>query len=81
MTPEASKGGPLAKLRDGDVVRLDAVQGTLQARVADAEWQRREVLPMPEARKEANRHGIGRELFASYRRNALSAEEGACTWL
>jgi phosphogluconate dehydratase len=81
VTPEAAKGGPLAKLRDGDVVRLDAGQGILQALVPDAEWAARDVLPMPQALKEADSHGIGRELFAGYRRNALSAEEGACTWL
>ena len=36
---------------------------------------------MPEALKVANSHGIGREMFAAVRRNALAAEEGACTWL
>jgi len=36
---------------------------------------------MPEALKVANSRGVGRELFAAFRRNALAAEEGACTWL
>jgi phosphogluconate dehydratase len=81
VTPEAATGGPLAKLRDGDVVRLDAQAGTLQALVPEAEWDKREAVPMPEALKEQNRHGIGRELFTAFRRNVLSAEEGACTWL
>ena len=36
---------------------------------------------MPEALKVGRRPGVGRELFASFRRNALAAEEGACTWL
>jgi len=36
---------------------------------------------MPASLRQANGHGIGRELFASFRRNALAAEEGACTWL
>jgi phosphogluconate dehydratase len=80
VTPEAAEGGPLAKLRDGDVVRLDAKQGRLEALVPQAEWDKREPVPMPAALKEANRHGIGRELFTAFRRNALSAEEGACTW-
>ena len=31
--------------------------------------------------QQANRRGLGRELFAGFRRNALSAEEGACTWV
>ena len=81
VSPEASAGGPLARLRDGDVVRMDAVAGTLQALVSDAEWQARPVAAMPEALKTANGHDLGRELFAGMRRNALTAEEGACSWL
>jgi phosphogluconate dehydratase len=81
VTPEAAAGGPLAKVRDGDVVRLDAVAGTLQALVPEAEWSTREAATMPQSLRQADGHGIGRELFASFRRNALAAEEGACTWL
>jgi phosphogluconate dehydratase len=81
VTPEAAAGGPLAKVRDGDLLRLDAVAGTLQALVPAAEWAAREPATMPQPLREANGHGIGRELFASLRRNALAAEEGACTWL
>ena len=81
VSPEAASGGPLAKLRDGDLVRLDGVAGTLQALVDAKEWEARETLKMPPAQAEANGHGIGRELFAGMRRNALAAEEGACTWL
>ena len=65
----------------GDVVRLDASQGTLSALVSDAEWNARQVEKMPESLKESDAHGLGRELFAGMRRNALAAEEGACTWL
>jgi phosphogluconate dehydratase len=81
VSPEAAAGGPLALLRDGDVVRLDAMQGTLQALVADAEWRAREPAAFPPEQSAANGHGMGRELFAGMRRNALAAEEGACTWL
>ena len=81
VSPEAAAGGPLAKLRDGDLVRLDADAGTLEALVPPAEWAARELAPMPEALKVANSHGVGRELFSAFRRNALAAEEGACTWL
>jgi phosphogluconate dehydratase len=80
VTPEAAEGGPLAKLRDGDLVRLDAKQGRLEALVPAPEWDAREPARMPEALKESNRHGIGRELFTAFRRNALTAEQGACTW-
>ncbi len=81
VSPEAMAGGALAKLVDGDIVRLDAVGGTLQALVPDAEWQARPLAQMPSNLTESNGIGMGRELFAATRRNALSAEEGACTWL
>jgi phosphogluconate dehydratase len=81
VSPEAAAGGPLAKLRDGDVVRLDAEAGTLLAKVPDAEWAARENAVMPETLRAANGVGVGREMFAAFRRNALIAEEGACTWL
>jgi phosphogluconate dehydratase len=81
VSPEALAGGPLAKLRGGDMVRLDAPAGTLQALVSDAEWATRPLATMSEEQTQSNRHGMGRELFASMRRNALAAEQGACTWL
>ncbi|MGV3493542.1 MAG: phosphogluconate dehydratase [Ramlibacter sp.] len=81
VSPEAAAGGPLAKLRDGDVVRLDAPAGRLEALVDAAEWNARAAAAMCEEHKSANGLGIGRELFAGMRRNALAAEEGACTWL
>jgi phosphogluconate dehydratase len=81
VSPEAAAGGPLARLRDGDIVRLDAPAGTLQALVDPAEWERREPATLADAQREHNGYGVGRELFAGMRRNALAAEEGACTWL
>ena len=81
VSPEAAMGGPLARLRDGDVVRLDAVAGTLQALVPQTEWDARELAQLPPALEAANGIGMGRELFAGMRRNTLSAEEGACRWL
>jgi len=81
VSPEALAGGPLARVRDGDIVRLDAVAGTLEVQVAEDEWNARTPATMPAAQGAANGRGMGRELFAGMRRNALSAEEGACTWL
>ena len=81
VSPEAAAGGPLAKLLDGDVVRIDARAGTLQALVPDAQWAAREPATLPEALRGSNGHAMGRELFAMFRRNATTAEEGACTWL
>ncbi|MFT7724143.1 MAG: phosphogluconate dehydratase [Roseateles sp.] len=81
VSPEALAGGPLARLRDGDPVRVDGIAGTLQALVADDEWNAREPATLTPAEAEVNAHGLGRELFAGLRRNVLSAEEGAVTWL
>ncbi|WP_048441298.1 phosphogluconate dehydratase [Caenimonas sp. SL110] len=81
VSPEAAAGGPLAKVRDGDVIRIDADAGVMQAMVPRAEWDAREPDVMPQHLQGANGIGMGRELFASFRRNALAAEEGACSWL
>ena len=81
VSPEAAAGGPLARLRDGDLVRLDADAGTLLALVDSAEWDARVVAQMPAALIQANGLGMGRELFAGMRRNVTTAEEGACSWL
>ena len=81
VSPEAAVGGPLARLRDGDVIRLDAGAGTLQVLLDDAVWEQRLAQPMPETLVAANGWGMGRELFAGMRRNALTAEQGACGWL
>jgi phosphogluconate dehydratase len=81
VSPEALAGGPLGKVRTGDLIRLDAVAGTLQALVDGDEWHARaQARPSP-AQVEDSAHGLGRELFAGMRRNARSAEEGAITWL
>ena len=81
VSPEAAAGGPLAKVRTGDVIRLDAVAGTLQVLVSESDWAARTVDVIPPALREANGLGMGRELFAAMRRNAAMAEEGATTWL
>ena len=81
VSPEAADGGPLAKVRDGDPIRLDGMAGTLQVLVSEAEWNARPIAQMPAALRAANGAGMGRELFANMRRNARQAEEGACTWL
>ena len=80
VSPEAAAGGDLAKVRDGDVIRLDANAETLQVLVDPAVWAARPLATMPEALRAANGVGMGRELFANMRRNALAAEQGACTW-
>ncbi len=72
VAPEAAAGGPLARLRDGDIVRLDAVAGQLTVLAPDFESRTPVVADLS-----ANAHGIGRELFAAFRRNVGSADTGA----
>ena len=73
LTPDAVGGGPIAKLRDGDVIRLDSRTGVLEARVNAEEWTRREIAT---ADLSANAFGMGRELFSLFRANAAPAEQG-----
>ncbi len=77
VTPEALAGGPLAKVRDGDMVRVDAVAGTLDVLVDEATWAARTPAPY----NAPAQTGFGRELFTNFRRHAGGAEQGACTWL
>jgi phosphogluconate dehydratase len=72
VSPEAAAGGPLARLHDGDIVRLDADAGTLTVLSPDFDSR----TPVT-ADLSANDHGIGRELFAAFRRNVGSADTGA----
>ncbi|MDE2081162.1 MAG: phosphogluconate dehydratase [Burkholderiales bacterium] len=81
VSPEALAGGALARVRDGDTIRLDAVAGTLDALVPAAEWVARTPATLSPAQAEINGHDLGRELFAGLRRNVKSAEEGAITWM
>ncbi|WP_160287803.1 phosphogluconate dehydratase [Pseudomonas knackmussii] len=76
VSPEASAGGPLARLRDGDVVRVDGTTGELRVLVDEAEWQARPLAPLPQD----DGSGMGRELFAFMRQSFSSAEEGACAF-
>ena len=80
-SPEALAGGALARVRDGDIVRLDAVAGTLDALVPADQWAARTAAALDPLQADINGHDLGRELFAGLRRNVLSAEEGAVSWL
>jgi len=81
LTPEASAGGPIAKVRDGDIIRLNATVGMVNVLVDEDEWAERTVAELPDSKRLNNAHGFGRELFGGMRKNVLSAEEGAVTWL
>ena len=79
-SPEALAGGPLSRVRDGDIIRVDADAGVLQALVDDATWAARESATLDTGQADIHAHDLGRELFAGMRRNVSSAEEGAITW-
>ena len=81
VSPEVLGGGPLGKVRSGDIVRVDAEAGTLDALVGADEWAARAIEDRPADLADDAAHGLGRELFGGMRRNVLSAEEGAVTWL
>jgi len=74
VTPEASDCGPISLIRDGDIIRLDAISGTLEVLVSAAELAKREPA---RADLSGNEWGMGRELFAPFRRNAGPADQGA----
>ncbi|MEO7171137.1 MAG: phosphogluconate dehydratase [Sphingomonas sp.] len=76
LSPEALGGGPIGKLRDGDIVRLSAEEGVLTALVDPAEWDARTQAEPPAALA-----GTGRELFALMRHTASEAEAGASAML
>ncbi len=74
VTPEASDGGQIARIQDGDIVRLDAVAGTLEVLVDAAEFSGRAPATSDLDR---NEFGMGRELFAIFRQNSGTADNGA----
>ena len=76
LSPEALGGGPIGKLRDGDVIRLDANANTLEALVPADEWAARDHAEAPPAAD-----GTGREIFAMMRQGASEAEAGASAML
>jgi phosphogluconate dehydratase len=72
LTPEAMDGGPIARVRTGDVVRVDGVNGVLEIKVGHAELMGREPAPLPRPH-----HGYGRELFGWMRSSVGAADHGA----
>ncbi|MCR5877932.1 phosphogluconate dehydratase [Phenylobacterium sp. J367] len=74
VTPEAADGGPLAHVRDGDIIRLDAETGELAIKV-----ETNELMSRPPAVCPPSGHGYGREMFGLMRRVAGPADAGACS--
>ena len=74
LTPEAADGGPIAKLRDGDRLRIDANTNELNVLVDPAEWDARS--PIHEDLAESQ-FGVGRELFSMFRNTVSTPDQGA----
>ena len=74
LHPEFSLGGPIARLRDGDVIRLDATSGVLDVMVDEAEFEARSIDTQDMS---DNQWGMGRDLFGVFRANVGSPEAGA----
>jgi phosphogluconate dehydratase len=77
ITPECAMGGPLDKVRNGDMLLLDAVHGRLEAQVDGDEWALRD---LDREDLSVNQLGCGRELFAGFRRLADTPERGCFTF-
>ncbi|MCW9017942.1 MAG: dihydroxy-acid dehydratase, partial [Kangiellaceae bacterium] len=74
LVPEASDGGLIAKVKNGDLIRVDAKQGTVELLIATTELDKREAKTL--ALKE-NTFGTGREIFKVFRQSVTGAEQGA----
>ncbi len=72
VSPEAAMGGPLSKIKDGDIVRLDATAGTLDVLASDFDARTADTVDMTQ-----NTYGTGRELFDVFRHNVGLASNGA----
>ena len=72
LSPEAADGGPIAQIKDGDILRLDTLSGTLETLAVN--WQDRKIVH-PDLLD--NEQGMGRELFSVFRRTAGPASQGA----
>lgn len=73
ISPEASNGGAIGRIRDGDILSLDAVKGTLTVSVSDAELTSRTMTMDVDP---SHTIGMGRDLFAAMRAVASDAERG-----
>ena len=72
VDPEGARGGPIAQVRDGDIVRVDAKAGTLYVDAPDFDSREPAVCDFA-----ASAEGLGRELFAPFRREVSGADAGA----
>ena len=76
LTPEAVEGGLIAKIQDGDLVRVDSITGELSLLIDASELASRELVIEDLTR---SYQGMGRELFGAQRKQVSGAEQGACS--
>ena len=74
LTPEAEEGGPIAKLRDGDRIRLDVNANELVVLVDPDEWATRPIVTIDYTHSQ---FGVGRELFSVFREKVSAPDQGA----
>ena len=72
LSPEAAAGGPIARVQDGDRLRVDAEAGVIE--VLESDFETRTAVQVDLS---ANEIGLGRELFAAFRQGACLAQDGA----
>ena len=72
VSPEAATGGPLARVQDGDILRVDAATGQIDCLAKDFDTRTPVVADLS-----GNQHGVGRELFAMFRRTVGASDMGA----
>jgi phosphogluconate dehydratase len=73
VTPEAKDGGPIARIQEGDIIRIDAVKGTIEVKIEDIALKTRVPAHIDLS---DNEFGMGRELFAPFRQIAGTADHG-----
>ncbi len=78
VTPEAADGGAIGRIEDGDILRLDAIAGTLEVKVAPGVFASRVAAVADLA---GSQMGVGRELFAAFRAGVSTADKGASIFL
>jgi phosphogluconate dehydratase len=74
VTPEAKVGGPIARVQEGDIIRIDAIKGTIEVLIEDIALKTRVPAHIDLS---DNEFGMGRELFAPFRQIAGTADHGA----
>jgi phosphogluconate dehydratase len=77
VSPECLNGGPLSRVRNGDIIRLDSIAGTLEAKVPAEIWSQRTMI---HPNLNHNHFGMGRDLFGGMRALATDAEAGAMSF-